>query len=542
MADVFISYKREDRGAIEQLNRALRGLKLDVWFDASLNAGEAFSEEINREARAAKSIVVCWSPAARESRWVLAEALIGFEADKLAAARVNSEPFVIPAPFNILHVEDISDWLVSPDNSDQAWRGLVRRIGKLCGRPELESGAALDVAPPVPRVTDVFAEAKPTYTFIDRSTKPEFRRIQRELLAGGKIIRLHGPSKSGKTELCRQIFQEASPILLYGSQIQSVDSYWGSIAQQLDVSVTEAPFACARQRRALIIDNFHDVDRRLQGPLIKSFRPFMDEKGTVVLISVPDVAEVFLEIKRGRSTPDPVIGELLARSVPEEAPKWTEGEIRRIADVGFRTLKVRVTDKTLSVLTRFAFRNPLLMQKHCSELCFNLGIDEALATERQPSINEQHLRETFQRVASIDGAIFHRIATRGAKAYQTAGGKKLSLRELVLLAVSRTNVNVKIGSTRIANNIAQMLDEKSPRVTAADVRKAVTELIAEMYALGQSGLVLDAANFLYIAHPFFKSYLVWVLAPHCGAPMPDLERYVEPQDAEQHEPEDLIEF
>ncbi|MBL8547140.1 MAG: toll/interleukin-1 receptor domain-containing protein [Hyphomonadaceae bacterium] len=340
MADVFISYKREDRGAIEQLTRALRGLKLDVWFDASLSAGETFSEEINREARAAKSIVVCWSPAARESRWVLAEALIGFEGDKLAATLVNApEPFVAPAPFNIVHVEDIRAWLAKPDNADQAWRSLVRRIGKLCGRPELESGAALDAPPPVPRVTDVFAEAKPTYTFIDRSTKPEFRRIQRELLAGGKIIRLHGPSKSGKTELCRQIFKEASPILLYGSQIKSVEAYWGAIATQLGVSVTDAPFACAREGRALIIDNFHDVDRKLQGPIIKSFRPFMDEKGTVVLISVPDVAEVFLEVKRGQAAPDPVIGELLARSLPEEAPRWTEAEIRRIADIGFRTLK-----------------------------------------------------------------------------------------------------------------------------------------------------------------------------------------------------------
>ncbi|MBL8547139.1 MAG: hypothetical protein JNL81_11795 [Hyphomonadaceae bacterium] len=203
---------------------------------------------------------------------------------------------------------------------------------------------------------------------------------------------------------------------------------------------------------------------------------------------------------------------------------------------------MKVTDGTLNVLTRFAFRNPLLMQKHCSELCFNLGIDEALPAERQPPITEQNLRDTFQRVASIDGAIFHRIATKGTKSYLATTGKKLTLRELVLLAVSRTNVNVKIGAARIAINISQMLDSSSPRVTAAEVRRTVTELISEMRALGQAGLVLDAANFLYIAHPFFKSYLVWVLAPHCGAQLPDLERYVEPQDAEQHEPEDLVEF
>jgi|GEM_PF-2461884 len=542
MADVFISYKREDRGAIEEITRALRGLKLDIWFDASLSAGEAFSKEIDTEARGAKAVLVCWSPAARESNWVCAEALVGFNANKLVAAHV-AEPADPSTPFNAIHTEDLRDWLVKPNSADPAWRSVVRKLGKLCARPDLESGAALDEHPEIPRVTDVFAEAKPTYTFVDRSGKPEYRRIQRELLAGGKIIRLHGPSKSGKTELCRQIFKNDSPILLYGSQIGSAEGYWKAVAEQLAVSTTEAPFVCAQQRRPLIIDNFHDVIAKVQGPLIKSFRPFMDEKGTVVLISVPDVAEAFLEAKRGRAAPDPIIGELLARSVAEEAPKWTESEIRYIADVGFRTLNTAVTERTINVLTRFSFRNPLLMQKHCSELCFNLGIDEASTSERQPTVAELHLRDTFQRVASIDGAIFHRIATKGAaRSYQTVSGKKLTLRELVLLAISRSNVNVKIGAARIARNIAQALDAASPRVTAAEVQSTVKELIAEMRQLGQSGLVLDAANFLYIAHPFFQSYLVWILAPYCGAPLPDLERYVEPQNAEEHEPEDLAQF
>ena len=57
VADVFISYKREERQAVERLAQELRKLGLDVWFDASLNAGEAFSDEIDREARAAKAIL-----------------------------------------------------------------------------------------------------------------------------------------------------------------------------------------------------------------------------------------------------------------------------------------------------------------------------------------------------------------------------------------------------------------------------------------------------------------------------------------------------
>ena len=39
MADVFISYKREDRPLVEEIAARLRRLKLTVWFDAGLAGG-----------------------------------------------------------------------------------------------------------------------------------------------------------------------------------------------------------------------------------------------------------------------------------------------------------------------------------------------------------------------------------------------------------------------------------------------------------------------------------------------------------------------
>lgn len=145
MADVFISYKREERPAVEHLAATLRGLNLSVWFDASMTAGESFSDEIDREARNAKAILVCWSPTARESRWVKAEALIGFEHDTLAAAYVaGPDGFSPPAPFNSIHAEDLRAWLNAPSEAHAGWRSLLRRIGKLSGRADIESWGALD--------------------------------------------------------------------------------------------------------------------------------------------------------------------------------------------------------------------------------------------------------------------------------------------------------------------------------------------------------------------------------------------------------------
>jgi hypothetical protein len=138
MADVFLSYKRTDRAAVVEIARQIRGLGLSVWFDASLTAGETFNAEIDREARGSKAVLVCWSPAARQSRWVNAEAMIGFEENKLAACYVaGPDSFRPPAPFNSIHTPDLREWALAPDANDDNWRSLLGRLGKLCDRDDL---------------------------------------------------------------------------------------------------------------------------------------------------------------------------------------------------------------------------------------------------------------------------------------------------------------------------------------------------------------------------------------------------------------------
>jgi formylglycine-generating enzyme required for sulfatase activity len=170
MADVFISYKREERTAVERLAHELRALGLSVWFDASLSAGESFSDEIDREARSAKAILVCWSPAARGSDWVKAEALIGFTNKTLAACYVaGPDGFDPPAPFNATHAEDLRAWLAAPSASHAGWKSLLRRIGWLCGREDVESFGALDVQAPASALRAWLTrhEASPLFMTVD---------------------------------------------------------------------------------------------------------------------------------------------------------------------------------------------------------------------------------------------------------------------------------------------------------------------------------------------------------------------------------------
>jgi TIR domain len=174
MADVFISYKRDERGAVEQLAARLRELGLNVWFDAGLSAGESFNDEIDREARAARAILVCWSPTARDSKWVKAEAMIGFEADTLAAIHVaGPDGFSPPTPFNTVHAEDLRAWLASPrspqSETHAGWKSVLRRIGKLCARADIESWGGLDAQASAAELRAWLAahEASPLFMAVD---------------------------------------------------------------------------------------------------------------------------------------------------------------------------------------------------------------------------------------------------------------------------------------------------------------------------------------------------------------------------------------
>lgn len=132
-SDVFISYKRDERARVEQIARALRELKLSVWFDAKLQSGRSFDDEINREVRSARCVLVCWSPGAVASEWVRAEASVGRQRGVLTACFLEAcEPYT---PFNLLHAEDLSTGAL--ESSNGSWVKLVDQIGRMVGRPGL---------------------------------------------------------------------------------------------------------------------------------------------------------------------------------------------------------------------------------------------------------------------------------------------------------------------------------------------------------------------------------------------------------------------
>jgi TIR domain len=141
MADIFISYKREDRELVRKLVRALQKRGFTVWWDNRLEWGDNWMRCIKRALDAAACTVVVWTPKSvtpngeYRSDVVAAEATAAHSRHALLPVRIGE--VTRPFPHNILQEEDLSNW---PGNADDtAFIRVTARLETLCGGRSLES-------------------------------------------------------------------------------------------------------------------------------------------------------------------------------------------------------------------------------------------------------------------------------------------------------------------------------------------------------------------------------------------------------------------
>ncbi len=132
--DIFISYSREDRSAARHFAECLTHAGFNVWWDAALRSGETFDEVIEKELRAAKAVVVLWSPRSVASRWVRAEATLADRFNKLVPVII--EACNLPIIFELTHAADLADW--TGNEADTRWQTLVDDLRRLVGPAEAD--------------------------------------------------------------------------------------------------------------------------------------------------------------------------------------------------------------------------------------------------------------------------------------------------------------------------------------------------------------------------------------------------------------------
>jgi hypothetical protein len=127
MADIFLSYAREDRERASALASELESRGWSVWWDRHIPHGGTFATVIEHQLDAARCVVVLWSKASLTSKYVLDEATEGLEGGKLVPALL--EAVKQPLGFRQIHSANLSDWPGVPGHPEFEW--LVSSISAI---------------------------------------------------------------------------------------------------------------------------------------------------------------------------------------------------------------------------------------------------------------------------------------------------------------------------------------------------------------------------------------------------------------------------
>jgi TIR domain len=127
MADIFISYKKEDAGRVVRLVEALRGEGFSVWWDHGIAPGSQWDQTIQTELRAAKVVMAIWSEQSVNAPWVKEEAGVGKNRGVLLPVQIDRvEP---PLGFSLIQAADLVGWDGDPKDAHfQHVLGAVRAI------------------------------------------------------------------------------------------------------------------------------------------------------------------------------------------------------------------------------------------------------------------------------------------------------------------------------------------------------------------------------------------------------------------------------
>lgn len=152
MADIFVSYAREDEARVRLLVQALESAGHSVFWDRRIPAGRSWREHIGSALAQARCVLVAWSRHSVGSGFVAEEADAGGQRGVLLPVLID--PVLPPLGFRGVHAADLSDWRGDP--AAPAWLQLQADLdAMLATAPRAPAGPAqvaraAPTRPPVP--------------------------------------------------------------------------------------------------------------------------------------------------------------------------------------------------------------------------------------------------------------------------------------------------------------------------------------------------------------------------------------------------------
>jgi hypothetical protein len=404
----------------------------------------------------------------------------------------------------------------------------------------------------------------PELTYVVRKQHGLEERLARVTDNLCKLVSVTGTTKSGKTVLANMVFPRTSPrVLINGGSIGREDDFWNSILSQIggytEASVEDSSTSQSSNRvnlgaslglasvfggkieredanggsrtttqaarvslsarsaaisllsdaqHPLVVDDFHYLNRELQGEIIRALKAPVSQGLPVVLISIPHRRFDALKAEI----------EMTGRLENIEVPPWSVQELLLIPQEGFGLLNIHTPASVSQQMAAESFGSPHLMQEFCRTLAESNGVSEASA---QPVY-----------IASIDGSLFARVArATGNTVFQKlARGSRQRADRIQRQLTDGTSEDIYSVVLHALANLAPGLQP----VPYEELRRSIRGIVAKGMPQSQEvSRVLDrmteiasgseittpvlewdrGEQQLHITDPFFAFYLKWAFIP-----------------------------
>lgn len=144
MADVFLSYAREDAARAEQVAKGLEQVGLDVFWDNEIPPGATWADHIEQRLAQCKALIVLWSQSSTKSQWVREEARMGRDKGVLIPVMIDAS--LPPFGFGEVQSANLAGWDGTADDAN--WKRFVDAVTHFAQGAPRPASASMPSAPP----------------------------------------------------------------------------------------------------------------------------------------------------------------------------------------------------------------------------------------------------------------------------------------------------------------------------------------------------------------------------------------------------------
>lgn len=392
------------------------------------------------------------------------------------------------------------------------------------------------------------AGGQPSHTYVQREEEHIERSFARAVATPNQIVSLSGPTKTGKTVLCRRILGDRQFVWIDGGQVRTSDEFWDKVAGELNIplemeitkgdetslgiegkipfittasgsklfskstterqrisSMSSALATMLDQKIMLVIDDFHYLDEDVRTTIMRNVKGSVFAGLKVILLSVSH--RVFDAIKAE--------SELTGRFTAITLPNWSKEDLAQIPKLGFRELKVSYPEDLIDKLRDEAQESPFLMQKFCWEICFDNQIEEASLFSNNQIEDSYSLDEMLRRVSNDAGLPIYQKLSAGPQIRKPRakrplkGGGTADIYQAILLALAATGPKAVVPHDELRQELNNLLVEQVPQ--KHEITSALKHLAALAREFGKGAAIdwNDDTREVNIVDPYLRFYLRW---------------------------------